>query len=257
MNIYNKEKDKWVRPWELETFDDLYESDERFFSIVIKGMLAWLNKNVVMYNKPIRHFIFNTGSAYMYVESNGYEFSWNETTGEDWMYMQMPRCLVELDDINVDTSDLSNPFCRGIYERRSGNIIKGYNAEIMRMPIEMTINLKYVCSNFNESIVILQEILDKLAFQQYFKVTYLGQVVECSIEFPTSMSPELNKIDMTSADPNQKSLAFSLKLQTNYPVINDRSEAPNDAVMSSIKMNTQIDTNSSQVRDKESVVLKS
>lgn len=52
-----------------------------------------------MYDDPINHFIFNTGSAYMYIESDGYEFKWSETTGEDKMYMHLPRCVCEINDI--------------------------------------------------------------------------------------------------------------------------------------------------------------
>ena len=124
-DIINKEIEEWKRPWNLERFDDLYNRDERFFSILLKGALNWLTQNIILYNKPILHFIFNTGSSYMYVESNGYEFSWNETSGEDSMYMQTPRCIVELGDISVAMEELSNPYATAQYERRTGKNIKG------------------------------------------------------------------------------------------------------------------------------------
>ena len=92
-NVFNRDKEPWIRPWNEEKFDDLYNRDERFFALVIKGLLSWLNRIIVMYNKPINHFIFTTGSSYLYIESNGYEYSVNETTGEDTMYMILPRCL--------------------------------------------------------------------------------------------------------------------------------------------------------------------
>ena len=109
--------DIWIRPWDKERTDDLYQKDERYFSILIKGILAYLNKNIILNGNSISHFIFNTGSSMMYIEKNGYEFSWCETTGEDQMYMKMPRCVVELGDITVDTAELSSPFSRGFYER--------------------------------------------------------------------------------------------------------------------------------------------
>lgn len=230
-NLVNRKDDKWIRPWNLKEFSDLYNRDERFFSILIKGVISWLNRNIVMYDEPINHFIFNTGSSYMYVESNGYEFKWSETTGEDQMYMHMPRCVMELTDISIPQEELSNPFSRGTYERRSGDNIKGYNAEIRRLPIELTINLKYVFSNFNESIVVLQELIDKLVFQQYFQITYLGQIIECSIEFPANNTPQLNKIDMTSTDTNQKNLTFDIKICSNYPIVNTKSEIGTDKII--------------------------
>ena len=230
-NVFNREKEQWIRPWMTDKFDDLYNRDERFFSIVIKGLLSWLNRNIVLYNKSINHFIFNTGSSYLYMESNGYEFNLSETTGEDTMYMALPRCLVEISDINFPMEELTSPYARGNYERRNGNMLCGYNAEIRRLPIELDLNLKYYLSNFNETIILLQELIDKIIFQKYYKINYLGQVIQCSIEFPGNTTPEVNKIDMASPDPNQRNITLSIKICTNYPIINERTEIPTDKVI--------------------------
>jgi hypothetical protein len=239
-NVFNRETNPWIRPWNQEKFDDLYNRDERFFAIIIKGLLSWLNRNIVLYNKSVNHFIFNTGSSYLYMESNGYEYNLSETSGEDTMYMKLPRCLIELSDINIPMEELSSPFARGYYERHNGNMISGYNAEIRRLPIELTINMKYYLSNFNETLILLQELIDKLVFQKYFNVTYLGEVLQCSIEFPTDMNPEINKIDMSSPEPNQRNLTLNIKICTNYPLIDVRTEIPTDKVISQFDYNMNL-----------------
>ena len=156
MSEVQKSKNPWIRPWNMEKFDDLFNRDERYFSVLLKGALSWLNNHIVMYNKPINHFVFVTGSSYMYIESNGYSFSWSETSGEDWMHMQLPRCIVELNSIRIPVEELTSPFVRGNYERRDGNKIKGFNAQIRRLPIEMSLNLRYEFSTFNEQIIFVQ-----------------------------------------------------------------------------------------------------
>jgi Ca2+-binding EF-hand superfamily protein len=238
--VFNREKEPWVRPWNTEKFDNLYNRDERFFAIVIKGLISWLNRNIVLYNKSVNHFIFNTGSSYLYMESNGYEYNLSETTGEDTMYMQLPRCIMEIQGINFPNEELSSPFARGNYERRNGNMLCGYNAEIRRLPIELDIDLKYYLSNFNETIIILQELIDKLIFQQYYNISYLGQVIQCSIEFPGNVNPEINKIDMSSPEPNQRNVNISVKICTNYPLINERTEIPTDKVIVAYGMNIDL-----------------
>ena len=232
----------WKHPWQLEKFDNIYNKDERFFSILVKGLIAWFNKNVVLYNKPIKHFIFSTGSSYMYVEANGYEFILSETSGTDWIYMEMPRCIIEISDISFNTESLTNCFSRGEYERYDDetNSISGYNAEIMRVPIEMNLQFKYVLSNFNETIVLLQEIIDKFIYQKFFTIIYLGQKIRCGIEFPTSEQLELNKIDMSSNETNQKILQFDIKLTSNYPAINERTEVSNANVIDSTKFDVNL-----------------
>lgn len=232
----------WKHPWQLEKFDNIYNKDERFFSILVKGLIAWFNKNIVLYNKPIKHFVFSTGSSYMYVEANGYEFILSETTGGDWIYMEMPRCIIELSDISFNTESLTNCFSRGEYERYDDetNSISGYNAEIMRVPIEMNLQFKYVLSNFNEAIVLLQEIIDKFIYQKFFTIIYLGQKIRCGIEFPTSEQLELNKIDMSSNETNQKVLQFDIKLTSNYPAINERTEVSNANIIDSTKFDVNL-----------------
>lgn len=231
----------WIRPWNIEKFDNLSNKDERFFSIVTKGALSWLTRNIILYNKPIKHFIYNTGASIMYVETNGYEMSWNETTGEDQIYMSRPRCIVSVGDINIDKNELSQPHVRGIYEREvkydKDNRVQGFNAEIGRIPITIQLNLTYVLSSFNESIVLTEELISKFIFQQYFNVVYLGQNIMCSIELPESFHIETNKIDMTSTETNQKTISCSINLCCNYPRINEKTEMSNDNVITNFNYN--------------------
>lgn len=242
MNInQSSNKPVWERPWNREKFDTLAYKDDRFFSIVTKGALSWLTRNIILYNKPIKHFIYNTGSSIMYVETNGYEMSWTETTGEDQIYMSKPRCVVSVGDIEIETNELSQPHVRGVYEREciykddNNSIInkqtEGFNAEIRRIPITLHLDLNYVLSSFNESIVLTEEIISKFLFQQYYNVVYLGQTIMCSIELPQSFKIETNKIDMTSTETNQKTISVSLNICCNYPRINEMTEMPNYAVI--------------------------
>lgn len=235
MNTVNRIKSPWIRPWNTRQFNDLYNRDERFFSILLKGTIAYLNNHIKMYNESINHFIFNTGSSYMYVESNGYEFSWNETSGEDTMYMNLPRCVIQLNNIDIPTEELSQPFARGNYEHKQDDQIKGFNAEIKRIPIELNLDLHYVFSNFNEGIVVMQELFDEFVFQRYFNIVYLGQIVQCSIEFATSYNIELNKIDLGAAETNVRNLNIPVKICTNYPIINEKTEISTAKIISKFK----------------------
>lgn len=239
MKVINKETNKWIRPWDGYP-DDIYNRDDRFFSLVIKGTLAFLSKNIVLYGKPIRHFIFNTGSSYMYVETNGYNYNITEVTDQDQMYMERPRCIVSIGTIGINTEELSQPYVRGMYERFDNGEIKGYNAEFKRIPITMQLTLKYVMSTFNEEITLAQELIDKLCFQKYFSIVYLGQTIKCSVEFPTDLQMELNQIDMASAEPNNKILEISVNICTNYPSIDENTEQSNRNVISGFQYNTGV-----------------
>lgn len=229
-----KNTPEWARPWNVEAFDELYTRDERFFSILIKGALSFLTRNIVLYNKPIKHFIFNTGSGLLYVENNGYEFSWKETTGEDTIYMARPRCVVNINDISIKTDELTQPHIRGTYERleeKNGTkIMTGFNAELRRIPVTVSIGLQYVLSNFNEGVVLVEELIDKLTFIKYFNIVYLGQKITCGISIPENYKIELNKIDYASSDATNRLLNLELEITSSYPKINELSEMYNNKV---------------------------
>ena len=253
-DIYNKKiTSTWLRPWNLKSFDDLYNRDDRFFAILIKGFLSWMNSNILLYDEPINHFIFNTGSSYMYVESNGYTFSMTETSGEDSIYMKMPRCVINIEDINIPTEELSAPAVRGTYERRDGNEIKGYNSLMRRLPIELSISAQYILSNFNESVVLVEELINNVGWQTYFNIIYLGQIIECSIEIDNNYRIEFNKIDMTSPETNQKTINIQFKVCSNYPQIDEKTEIENKHIISSFKNDINV-VNTKENKDYKKVV---
>ena len=241
MNIAQKRSfSDWVQPWDKEDFNDLYNRDDRFFSILIKGALAWLTKNIVLYSKPVKHFIFNTGSSYMYVETNGYKFSWSETSGEDQVYMERPRCIVNLGDFQINQEELTQPYVRAVYERLDENNMRGFNAEFRRIPFTLSLDLHYIMSTFNEQIILMQEIIDKMIFQKYFSIVYLGQVIKCSIEFPSNLPINLKQIDMASPEVNNKELTVSVNICGNYPAIDTKTEIPTDQLIRSLKGNVDM-----------------
>lgn len=236
-SLVNKKQDVWLRPWDLTKNDIDSEHDERYFSLLIKGVLSWLNRNIVMYGKSIRHFILNTGSSYLYLENNDSSSDFCETSGENWLYMERPRCIVTLGSINIPTEEMGAVSSPCQYERKSnaedtkGQIL-AYNSYLQRMPIEWQIDLKYIFDTFNESICFVQEMLEKILFQKYFTISYLGQLIECSIEFNKDSKIEFNQIDLASKDPNQKTFDLSIIVHSNLPIIDTDAEVRSTNIIS-------------------------
>ena len=233
--------DAFVHPWDIEIFDD-NSRDTRFFALVVKALLNYLDRSVRLYGKGIRHFVFSTGKEYLYQESNGYDFAWGETTGEDYIYMTKPRCILDWDSVEIEQSEISAP-SRGDYERfvatsgsdRSQSALSkrigAYSAEIRFIPLKMPVTLRYALANFNESLVLVQELLNLFSFTRYFSFSYLGQRIDVSVEFPLSYEPA--KTLKTSYDAENKTREVSAKLdiKTYFPVILEPSEVRADNVI--------------------------
>lgn len=84
--------------------------------------------------------------------------------------------------------------------------------------------LKYSLSNFNESLILIEELFAKMIWMKYYHINYLGQNIQCSIEFPDAAQITLNKIDFESANNRNKTIELQIKIRTNYPIVNQRTE---------------------------------
>ena len=73
----------------------------------------------------------------------------------------------------------------------------------------------------------------KNPFQRYFNIVYLGQIVQCSIEFTENTNININQIDLASKEPNQKTIELEVKICSNLPVFNQYSETPSSLIISS------------------------
>ena len=93
-------------------------------------------------------------------------------------------------------------------------------------------------------------------FRKYFNITYLGQTIKCSLNWPTEQSVQINKIDMTSSETNQKTIEFSLNLSTSYPQIDERTESRNDSIIGKFKQDVCLHPKSldNKSSDKESII---
>lgn len=242
-NIVNSTNhDNWLKPWDLE--NPIYNTnDERFFSLLLKGMLCWLNENMRMYGKPIKHYILQTGSTYIFLENNGYEFTWCETSDENNLYMSSPRCIIEISNISVEKEELSSKAIPCQYERITNyddpNFpkIKAFTADMSRIPLQLSINAKYVFNTFNEVLIFAQELFENAYFQKYFNITYLGQVIQNSIEYNSDIPININKPDFTSNDLNLKIVEVPMVVCTNMPLIDYRSEIPAASVIKNTEHN--------------------
>jgi hypothetical protein len=81
--------------------------------------------------------------------------------------------------------------------------------------------------------VLTEELINNVLFQRYYTVAFLGQNLQCSIEFPQNFNIELNHTDMTDPTTNQKNVQLTLKVCTNYPAIDENTEVANSSIVRS------------------------
>ena len=227
INIINK-----IRKGELDC-----NNQELFFSILIKGLLLKLNEDISIRSIPIPHFILHTGDDTMYLKYKGQNQSIepHEISNEDYVYNIIPRCIVTPSNVDLVADQLTNPYSRGTFQYQTQDNIYTLSAEFRRIPLKLSVEIKYYIDSYKDSLELIQQILSKLVFIRTYNITYMGQMIKCSYKIPDSFSTEhLMDLDGSTTDNKSKTISLSLEIETNYPVFEPRTVVSSNNYISTI-----------------------
>lgn len=206
-------------------------NSELFMSTLFKALLHNLNNQISLRDEKIRHFVLNTGDDIMWLENKGQDNSKEpyQVSNEDYIYSTIPRGIVNLETIEVLEDQVTNPYTRGNFVFEDDDILKGFNAEFRRVPIKMTVSLKYYLDTFTDVLAVTQKIISKMLFIRTFKFDYMGQTIEASYKVPTSYSHEKNiTFDGGTTEQKLRTIDLSLDVETNIPIFDERTAVEND-----------------------------
>lgn len=210
-------------------------NQELFFSSLIKGLMLRLDDDISIRGIAIPHIIVHTGSDQMYLEKKGYNASIEplQVSNEEYIYNIVPRCMVSPGGIELVADQLTNPYSYGRFQYETDETILNLVAEFRRLPIKLSVELKYLTDSYRDVLELTQQILTKLSFIRTFHITYMGQAIQCSYRIPDSFSSEyVTELDGTTTDSRNKTLALSLEVESNLPVISERTVMPADTIIS-------------------------
>jgi hypothetical protein len=211
-------------------------SQELFVSSLFKSLLHDLNSRVKVRGDDIPHYMLNTGDDIMYLEHKGYDYSKEpaQNTNESYIYSRIPRCLVDLTDIEVLEDQVTNPYIRGNFEITYDDELYGMSAEFRRMPLKVSVELKYYLDSFTDVLGTIQNIISKLLFIKTFKFDYMGETMQGSYKMPTTLSHEKNiTFDGGTTDQKLRTISLSIEVETNMPIYDERTAIALDNVITS------------------------
>lgn len=223
----NKQLIEKIRKEEIDL-----NSQSPFIKIAISGLINSLNKSIRIRDKYVKHYITHTGDDIMYLEHKGQDYSIEpfEISNEDYIYMEVPRCTIQINGIDMDTGQLTSPYIQGICQYEDSENLITLSAEFRRIPLKINIELTYTIDNFTDATMLMQQIISHLAFIRTYPITYMGQSIQCSYKIPTSMQSEyLLEIDGTSTDNKNRTLSLTIELETNMPIYDNKTAIPADA----------------------------
>jgi hypothetical protein len=207
---------------------------ELFFSVLIKGLLYKLNKEIKIRGIYVPHMILHTGDDKMWIETKGYDASIEplQISNEQNIYSVIPKCLVTTSNIDLDVSQLTSPYsignlqyCEDKDEETKG--IYSLVGEFRRIPVKIGIELKYYTESFTDMLELIQSTIANLSFIRTFDIVYMGQKIKCSYKIPESFGEEHTMdIDGALQDNRNHSLSLSIEVESCLPVFNQKTIMP-------------------------------
>lgn len=221
-------------------------TQENFMSILIKGFLYNLNGCIKVRNIPVPHFILHTGDDRMWIETKGYDASIEplNISNEEAVYSIIPKCIVTPSAINLDSGQLTSPYSLGSLQYTTDDGIYTLSGEFRRMPIKLSVDLKYYTDSYTDMMELIQYIISNIAFIRTYDIMYMGQKIKCSYKIPDSFDDTHSmELDGAMSDNRTHSLSLSIELETNMPIFNNKTIMDNKTITKPIVNINAITTN--------------
>lgn len=211
---------------------------ESFFGECIKSALLWMNDHITLGKRKIPHFIMNTGDEMMYRELMNYYYDRGQgVTDEDFVYNTVPRCVVSPGAMNTLPDQLTQPYSRGVFEIEVDDSLYEFSAETRRLPIQISLSLKYIIDSFTDCLSLTQSFFTGLLYIQTFKFVYMGETVVCSLKMPDGVDVEKLSTVEFGTEGRFKTINIELTLDTNIPVYDPRTAVSTDRIITKVDNN--------------------
>lgn len=215
---------------------------ELFLSILIKGLLYKLNKDIKIRNIFVPHYILHTGDDKMWIEAKGYDASLEplNISNEQNIYSIIPKCIVTPSSIDLDTAQLTSPYSLGVLQYcvendEELNGIYSLNGEFRRIPLKLGVELKYYTDSYTDMLELIQSVISNLSFIRTYDIVYMGQKIKCSYKIPDSFGEEHTMdIDETLQDNRNHTLTLSIEIETCIPVFNNKTIMPSNIITKTV-----------------------
>ena len=201
-------------------------SQELFFPLIIKGLISNLNNLIYIRKSPVPHYILHTGDDRLFLEAKGYNANIEpeKISNEEYIYSVIPKCIIEPGSLDLDTAQLTSPYSIGSCQLEYNDQILALKGEFRRIPIKLSVELKYYTDSYTDMLELIQYVTSNLAFLRTYNIMYLGQKIMCSYKIPDSFGEEHTmEIDGALTDNRTHTLSLSLEVETNMPVFENRT----------------------------------
>lgn len=208
----------------MNEYNQKYNKDDVFTRHMIICLLAELNKKIYYYNRLENETIEKVSVPCLYQITGSERFLREEFFYDALQqgkaigdYERVPRCVVSLNGINVNSSEQTNKYNRTKIVRTIKNKVRTLYLNVEWIPISLNFECKVICSNNIELFKLSEAIISKIYKNpNFFKVDYGMFSVDASFTVPTDYGHERPQ-EFGLNEKKEFSISFNVEMKTLMP----------------------------------------
>ena len=208
----------------MSEYNQKYNKDDVFIRSMIICLLAEMNKKMYIYNRlddgsvqkidiPCLYSI--TGQERFLRDEFYYDaLNQGKAIGD---YEHVPRCIVNLSSITINSSEQTNKYNRTKIVRESQGIMRTLYLNVEWIPVTLSFECKVICSNNIELFKVTESIISKIYKNpNYFKVDLGMFNVDACMSVPTDYNHEVPQ-EFGLNEKKEFSTTFNVEMKSLIP----------------------------------------
>jgi hypothetical protein len=208
----------------MSSYNQEFNRDNVILRYIIVSLLAELRNKVYYFNRidedtlskiNVPFYYSVTGDERFLVDNFLYDAIEDGKAIGD--YEVVPRGMVQLNSMAIDTGSMTNKFVRSEFVKEYQGQLKTYMLETMFVPFDLTFGVTVVCSDNIEMLKVTESIISKLYKATLFQVDLGMFRVESSMQVPEDYSQD-RAFEFTFTDKKEFNVTFDIQVKTFMPV---------------------------------------
>ena len=229
----------------MSAYNQEFNKDNTILRYIIVALLAELKDKVYYYNQidedtlkkiPIPFFYSITGDGRFLMDN----FLWGaEEAGKAiGDYESVPRGIIQLTGISIDSGNQTNKFARGEFVQEWEGVLKTFSMETNFLPINMSFDCTVVCSSNLEMLKVTESLMSKIYKNTLFQIDLGMMRVAGTFAVPEDYAQN-RLFEFQLNDKKEWSVTFPIEVSSFMPVFESGILIPEVSLMtkSAIKAN--------------------
>ena len=175
----------------MSAYNQEYNKDNTILRYIIVALLAELKDKVYYYNQidedtlkkiPVPFFYSITGDGRFLMDNFLFDAEAKGKAIGD--YETVPRGIIQLTGISIDSGSQTNKFARGEFVQEWEGILKTFSLETNFLPLNMSFDCTVVCSSNLEMLKVTESLMSKIYKNSLFQVDLGMMRVQASFAVP-------------------------------------------------------------------------